>query len=200
MTAPANASLANTRIGGREYPARSSPRCGTCSHPQRRHIEERLVRGDNPAAIAADLDPDQPLTSRQILDHLRSHLPVADEAVARFREQEADRRGQLVAEGAERVVTALSFARRVISGVDLRLELGDVQPSVADALRAAVLLAPFEEQAATGYTEGDTYEGFLAYVRAIDATCTQEQVRKIGEIIRNDPVMREQWARYEAQQ
>lgn len=195
MTAPLNQSLASIRVAGREYPATGTSRCGTCSHPERESIERNLVRGWSPATIAASLPPDRTLTARQIGDHFRGHLPIKDEAVQRFRQQEADVRGEVVDEGAEQVVTALEFARRVMVKVDTRLASGDLLPGVTDGLRAAQVLAEHEDAVEGGYSREDVTEAFLRYLAAIRANCTSDQIKAIGGHLRADPVMRELIAR-----
>lgn len=158
------------------------------------------MAGDSPGSIVASLPDEHPLTVRQLMDHFRAHLPLANEAVARFRDSEADRRGALVTEGADRVVTAMAFARRVMRQVDVRIEHGEVQPTVSDALRAAALLAPAEVDNQAGITQDDAYNGFLAYARAIQNHTTPEQANKIGADLRADPLMRSLLERRAAQE
>lgn len=195
MSAPLNSSLATIRLGGREYPAAGSQRCRTCSHPERDVIERHLVRGWSPATISASLPPDRALTARQIGDHLRAHLPVQDEGVQRYRERAAEERGDVVAEGAEQVVTALEFARRVMVTVATGLASGDLVPKVNDGLKAAQLLAATDQDDQDGYSKETVTTAFMVYLAGIRATCTPDQVRGIGEAVSSDPLMRDLFAR-----
>lgn len=195
MTAPSNQSLATVRLGGREYPASGSQRCGTCVSPEREAIERHLVRGWSPATIAQSLPPERALTARQIGDHFRAHLPVADEGVQRYRERAAEERGETVEEGAEQVVSALSFARRVMVEVDARLAAGDLQPQVRDGLKAAQVLADHDVDHDGDLSRDDVAEAFMRCLAAIRANCSADQVRAIGRDIGRDPLMREILAR-----
>lgn len=195
MTAPLNQSLGTVRVGGREYPARGSSRCSTCCHPDRDVVERYLVRGYSPARIAQSLPQDQPLTARQITDHFRNHLNIKDEGVQRYRESVAEERGQVVEQGAEQVVTALEFARRVMTTVDARLASGDLRAGVADGLRAAQVLAEHDGPDSGQFSRDDVSVAFLRYLTAIRSNCTAEQVRAIGQDLGADPIMRELLAR-----
>lgn len=195
MTQPRNAALATVRVGGREYPATGSQRCGTCTHPERAAIEHHLVQGWSPGTIAASLPADRRLTARQIGDHFRAHLPIADEGVQRYRERAAEERGKVVEPGAEQVVTALEFARKVMATVHARLGSGDLLPGVRDGLRAAQVLADHDRDSDGAFSRDDVTAAFMQYLKAIRSNCTPEQVRAIGRHLGDDPVMRDLLAR-----
>ena len=195
MTAPSNQSLAFVRVGGREYPSLGSQRCGCCVHPLRESIERQLVQGRSPGSVVASLPEAQPLTARQVGDHYRNHLPIQDAGVAMYREQQAEARGDLVAEGASHVVTALSFASRVVSTVDARLVAGEIEPSLTDGLKAAALLAPVEQDVDSDVDMDAINQGFMEYLRAITTVCSREQVQAIGAHLAANPVMKALWDR-----
>jgi hypothetical protein len=194
VTAALNHSLATVRVGGREYPATGSQRCATCVHPERADIEGFLVRGWSPESISKSLPADLALTGRQIGDHYRHHVPVHQEGVAKYREAAAEARGLMVAVGAEQVVTALTFAQRVMTTVDARVATGDLIPTIADGLRAAQVLAAVAEVDGGGPSDEETTIAFMVYLKAIRQTCTKSQVKEIGRIISSDPVMQRMWS------
>jgi hypothetical protein len=198
MTAPTNQSLATVKIAGREYPAQGSQRCGACVHPLREALERALVRGQSPASIVEQLGDNHPLSVRQINAHFKNHIPLVNEAVARYREKQAEARGDIVAEGAEQVATALSFAQRVVSNVDLRLQQGEIQPTVADALKASTLLALTEGDPEAGRTDEAIFEAFMSYTKAIRTNTSAEQFAAIAKDIKADDVLRDLYQRWEA--
>jgi hypothetical protein len=68
-------SVSMIRIGGREYPVRSSPRCFVCRSPHRLVIEEALLAGSSLKQIVARLPADCSLTQRSVRDHVKEgHL------------------------------------------------------------------------------------------------------------------------------
>lgn len=153
------------------------------------------MQGDSPSAIAADLPPDRPLTPRQIGDHFRRHLPITDEAVARYREAAAERRGQVAEVGAEREVSALMFTRRLMLIVHARLARGEVVPTVADGLRAAAVLAPLEDhEAGSDHLPRDEVgTAFMAYLAAVRQHTQPDQFARIAADIKGDPVLLSLW-------
>ena len=94
MTAPLNASLATIRTAGREYPRKMAQNCRVCKSANRLTIEQMVVEGLPPSAIAKRIPADDHVTPRNVSDHFRnSHLPVADEGVVRFKELISERDG-----------------------------------------------------------------------------------------------------------
>src|SRR5690606_33877545 len=71
-------SAVSYRLGGRDYPMRSEPKCETCQHEYRAEIERGLLRAYSPTSVWRSL-PEKaqaPVSIKQIGTHARTHMPV----------------------------------------------------------------------------------------------------------------------------
>ncbi len=173
MTAAANASLVECRIGGTVVPLTRSPRCRTCRSGSRRDVEIALAQGRSYSEIAA-LFPESGLSKRHLSEHYRrGHLPLDSPQVRRVVAEQATENGEVLEVAVAAQVAARTFARSVVRRVAERLADGDIQPSVSDAVAMARLLAQYDDvvierdvlRAEVGRTH-DGMSGLLALVRS----------------------------------
>jgi hypothetical protein len=189
--------LATIRLGGREYPLVSERACKTCSSPHRDIIERDSVSGRNWATIIRSSPDDAGLSERNLSDHWRNgHLPVEAVAVSELAERQAEQRGAVVKEAAKKIVDYLDFAQTVVGRVNERVATGDIEPSVADALRAADLLARYQPETTTT-NEADYLTAFMAYHETAAEIMTAEQFQDFGRRLEANQVLRELSRRYE---
>lgn len=187
------------RLGGRMYPLRSVPQCKVCNSHYRVEIERGLIKSYGYTAIHRSL-PEQAkseLSIRNIEEHARRHLPV-DEGIRRaVIEARAKELGTSIEDAEGALVDHISFARVGVQKVFQAMSEGRLEPDVKDGIAFATLLLKVEQAAGEGVDEEMLFGGFMAYLKAIRAVCTPDQVRAIGSQLRQDPVMRSLLARSE---
>lgn len=137
------------RIGSREYPMRTVPRCKTCQHPQRSQVETMLMRGYGYAAIRRALgDEGQGSESRLSTENLRnhaSHMPI-DVAVRRaMLEAHATSIGQEIDGCETSIVDALGLLKGVVQATWEGMADGTIQPEISEGISAAKALASFQQ-------------------------------------------------------
>jgi len=183
-----NASLAMVRIGGREYPAVNERTCRTCCSDYRDTIERETVAGRTWTAIIRSLPDDAGLTERNLSDHFRNqHLPVAAEATKRLAVRQAQDAGAVTEAAVTHVVDYLNFAQTVVGRVSQRVATGEVEPNVADGLRASELLARYQPD---HQLDESTYLlAFVTYHEHAQTVMTPAQFQEFGRLLSTDPTL-----------
>src|SRR4051812_40048561 len=85
---PQRGSVAYVRVGGREYPIAVAPKCKVCGSARRREIEELMLAGQSGRHVIRTLGlEDADLSTRNLTDHFRAHVPLAAATVDAIRDQ-----------------------------------------------------------------------------------------------------------------
>ena len=190
MNQAANASIARVRVGGRDYPAVSEPRCRVCcSNDFRLRVENEIIAGRTWSMIAGDLPTEAELTARHIGDHYRNgHMPVQEATVVRAIEQQAEERGEPYEAVVEASAAHLDLCRAVVGRVNQRIVVGTLEPGVRDAIAAAALLAKFDP-GPPDTSERDVLEAFTAYHDTARELLSPEMFREFGHRLSANPLL-----------
>lgn len=192
------------RVGGRQYPMKSAPQCKVCQHHSRQQIESLILQGVGYAAIVRRLGLHeevtddqgrvvvQALTSRNVGEHIHNgHMPVNESITRVIMEDRARELGRDFEGDEANLADHITFARVSVARVFQRLQSGEIEPTMRDAIRLTTLLARIDLQAAEeGMDQDAMLRGFAVYMEAMREECTPQQIAAIGRRIVNDPVMR----------
>lgn len=197
MPAPANASIARVRVGGREYDAVSERTCRTCGSEYRAEVERQAIAGRTWARIVDSLPANANLTARNIADHWRNgHVPVSEPTVAALLEQQATERGDVTQAAVEQVLSHLDFARVLIGQVRRRVLTGELKPDVRDAIRAMELLARYEPDPVLD--ESAIVTAFIEYHETAAEIMSVEQFAEFGRRLDENQTLNELAKRWDA--
>lgn len=179
------------RLGGRQYPMQSVSNCKVCQSSYRLEIERSLIRSYAPASIYRSLPPEaqEALSVRNITDHANKHLPLDHairQAAVTARTRELNRDIETV-EGA--LADHILFARVGLQRVYERLVDGSVQPDIKDGIAFAQLLLKVEQEIEGGLDAEMYAQGFMVYMAALQRVCNPDQIRQMGEIIHESPIL-----------
>lgn len=172
--------LVTVRVGDRDYPYRSEPRCKLCNHPMRREIEKSLAAGRTCGGLLNDLNLGADLTERNLQDHVANqHLPLNAPAARLVARQQADDVQGIVVPLVTAVAANLSLAHRIVDRVGQRLDEGVEEPTIRDGLIALRLIHEIER------TSGDDKakeweEAAFATLEAIKAIMSEAQLAEFG--------------------
>lgn len=194
MTAGANSSLVQCKIGGRVLPVRRSPSCRTCRSEVRRDVEIALAEGRPYVEIVASF-PESGLTARHLSEHFRrGHLPLDSPQVRKVVAERAAENTEVIKVGTDVGVEALTFARLVLSKAAVRLANGDIEPSFKDAIAAARVLADYDaiviERDDLQAEVIRTHSGMTALLRLVQGLVTDEEWAKLSRAVDSDPELR----------
>lgn len=192
MTRPAQGgpSIVAYRLGGREYPLRTNANCRVCQSPYRMSVEEELAAGRPYTAIARGLPEDARLSAQNVSSHYHGgHLPFDVEVHRRILERRAEKVGRSIEEGVESLVDEVSLAEVVVQRTYERMERGEIEPDVADGIRAARLLAAVGQEGDTGDKAAWT-EAFMVYFAAARRIMSAEQFAEFGAVLAANPILR----------
>lgn len=130
------------RLGGRTYPAEVVRGCPVCSNPLRAMIETHLVMGRSFASIARSLPAWAGVLPSAISRHARKgHLPLAEEVRRRIVSDRSEELGQDMEAQEGQLGDYLSFLRLGVADATDRLVRREVEPTLADGIRMAEILA-----------------------------------------------------------
>lgn len=193
MTQHLNASLATVTVGGRTYPYVTAKGCLVCNSPAevRLMAEEQTVAGRNWVKIAEALPEGCGLTARNVKDHYANgHIPVHEAAVQEHLDRASKQRGESVAPAAARLADHLDLAQAVLGRVHDRLQAGEVEPTVREALMAGEHLARYSGQAADAADEADYVEAFMIYHETAQKHMSPESLAAFGRDLVSNPVLK----------
>lgn len=198
-------SMVMTRIGGVEYPMRSVPTCRTCQSPYRVEIENDLLRGYSYAAIARGIEGRAPgnlphPSAESISAHLSNqHMPVQAAAQRRLIERRAEEIGRNIENEVEALADHVTLARMVVARGFERLQSGEIQPDLDEALAASRFLFQVEQQQDTSDLDQQALLQVLhAYMEITQQFVPPEQWEAYGRAVRSHPIIREMAERQEA--
>ena len=165
MHPAANAYCGTVTIHGETIPRVTVPQCKVCAHVHRDSVDAMLLEGRAYSTIICGLPPGHSLTERNVSEHaLRGHASIDEAMTASMKHVSAANKDavvevvpspvstllQPVADAtARRLSPALRLAERIVQRAYERLEEGDLDVDIKDALAAATLLERYAPAPAT---------------------------------------------------
>lgn len=194
--------MVSYRVGGREYPLKTVPRCHVCMSPHRFEIEEQIVAGRTYRKIheaIADLDENAP-SIRNITDHYNNgHMPLEMSSTRQIVEARARAVGKRVEEGTEDLADGISLLQVVVQKTFEAIAAGKIEPGVRDGLRATKLLGDLGEYDGAGVDQQAFMEAFMVYHETAEDIMSPEDFHRFGELLESNPVLKALAARYDGQ-
>lgn len=144
----AGRSVSSIRIGGKDYPTHTAPRCGVCRCAEREEIERRLVEGLSGTEIERLLAPnaevrtrykDEKMVAMAIGSHARKHLPSQRFLRMHQLEMAVRRQGLDPEDELANRMNATTLADMVVQIAGEKLASDELEPTLGDALAAAKL-------------------------------------------------------------
>lgn len=178
------------RVGGYDYPQTHDQQCKTCNSRYRVAIENALLKSYGYASIISSLPDTAGLTTRNIREHARNHMPMEEIARRVLIEQDAEERGLDIEGYRSTLANHVTFAKLGVQKVLEDMMMGNIKPDISDGIAFANLLMKVEEKAGDDFDTHSLTQGFIVYMEAMVAICTPEQVQAITDRITTHPVMR----------
>lgn len=183
-------SAINYLVGGRSYPMRTVAQCHTCTSHHRIEIEQGIIKGWAYKTVLRSLPEGHGVSLDSLGNHVRSqHLPM-DEALRRAMIEDRAIEIGLDVEGcANTLVDHVTFAKHGIQRTFERMAMGQIEPTISEAIALSHLLIKAEE-AAGGNLDNQAYaEGFRVYVEVAQSVMTTDQFRLFGARLSAHPIM-----------
>jgi hypothetical protein len=174
-------SLASIDVGGQTFPYKTESRCRVCSSRRRLDVERALVKGMTYAHIAETFGEPGGINARGVKTHVqRGHVPLNAPAVLAVAKARSDEVIEVITPLIRGAAANLSFAHAVVDRVRVRMESGEVQPSVRDGLAAMKLI--MECEAGSGPADvGEWQSEFIAVFDVVKEIMTPEQFAEMGD-------------------
>lgn len=191
------------KIGNREFPVVRSTRCGTCMHPARFQIEERILLNyglpsiskwvsDKRTTLEDGTEQDWPELSVVQLKYHKSqgHIPADADMISELAKRRAEALGIDLEEYRGRFVDHVVASEIVLARGVERLVKGEIEPDVKDTLTAAKLLGDLEA-AKNGDSSVEEWQQLMVlYFKTVQAAISQEQWLQIMNKISAHPLVR----------
>lgn len=196
MTAPVvrhdPRSMVMTRIGGREYPMKSHPRCKTCQHPRRMDIENSLLAGRSYRGLLADLDDDDLKPSYDgIRAHFQNgHMPLHAASQVALIERNAKRQGIKIEEAVEDLVDHITVAEMVVKQGFERMQRGEIQPEMADTLAAVKIVEQIQARTNSDLDHEMWVSATMSMLEDAKSLMTPDQWTQYGRKLANNPILK----------
>jgi hypothetical protein len=201
--APVSDSIIKIKIGNKEYPVVRSSRCGTCMHPARFAIEERLLlnygypsiikwMSGKSTRLTDGTEEEWPVLTKEQLKYHRDqgHCPADSDMIHDLAQRRAQSMGFDLEENRGRFVDHVVAQQSVLAiGVEALLK-GEIQPDVKDLLAASKLLADLEAAKNSDSSVEQWQELMVIYFKTVQATVSPEQWRLIMGKIANNPTVK----------
>jgi hypothetical protein len=156
-------SLASVEIGGESFPYKTESRCRVCASSQRVDVERAVAKGLSYQRIAETLGGPDGINARGVVAHVkRGHMPITAPAVRAVAKARSEEVIDVIAPLIRGVAANLGFAHAVVDRVRVRLDSGEVEPNVKDALAAARLI--IECEAGSGPADASEWQGEMMAV------------------------------------
>jgi hypothetical protein len=168
-------SLASVEVGGQSFPYKIESRCRVCSSRRRLDVERALVKGMTYQHIAETFGEPGGINARGVRAHVeRGHVPLNAPAVLAVARARSDEVSEVISPLIQSAAANIGFAHAVVDRVRIRLESGEVQPSVRDGLAAMRLIA--ECEARSGSADVSEWQSeFVGLLDAVKAIMTTAQ-------------------------
>lgn len=177
------------RVAGRTYPLKVVRNCVVCRSPYRIYIENALLKGHTYTSIADGLPEDCRVKATHIGAHYRNrHMPLEEHARREIIERQAKQLNLSVVEG-DRVLTHHAFLQGLVGDVQERIATREIEPSIAEGLKAAALLERMQE---VEDSEGEL-ENFRTAIRILMQTARAvmdgDQYQVYSQRLLSDPTL-----------
>jgi hypothetical protein len=185
-------SIVMTRIGGREYPLRTMPRCKTCVHPERLTIETLLVEGYPYAQIHRSLDDDE---YRPSLFSLRTHvanghMPIGAAAERALIERNYERSGRRIEEAVEEIVDHVAVTEVVMKKGFERMQKGEIAPDMADVLQAVKIMDSISQRTQTAMDQEMWIGATMAMLEDARTIMSAQQWAEYSVKLKTNPILK----------
>lgn len=191
-------SVVTYKVGGREYPMKTSRQCKVCMSPHRFTIEEHLISGRVYRKIAEALPEDADISSRNIESHYHNgHMPLEQAAVRQIVEERAQKVGKRIEDSNQSLIDGMTLAEVVVHKTFEQIAAGEIRPDLKDGLAAAKFLAEMGEYDEGGADMAAITEAFIVYHEEAEQTMSPEQFRDFGKRLAKNPVLKALASRYE---
>ncbi len=197
MMGDTNASLVQCVVNGVKVPYVRIPMCRVCRSGSRRDVEIALAEGRPYAEIAA-MFPDSGVSARNIGEHYRrGHLPLESVEVKEIVAAQAAENQAVVQVAVDRQVEPLRRANTVLKRAQERLDAGEIQPTVREAIAASKVLAQHDAVLIERDRLRDqlkrSNKNITKLFRLVSDIMTEEQWSELGKRMEADPQMRPLW-------
>lgn len=184
------------QVGGQQYEYAVAAACGVCVWFRRDEVDAQLAAGRCPADLVTEWSYTSGPTVAELREHVAlGHVPVDQPPASVAAATEVTPRVLSLGSGVASVDEGdvVGFAEKVLSALSVRIEAGEVQPTMRDGLAAANLLARLDAiRDPAGYVEESTVFGVMeAWGAAAKKVMTGEQMRTFGQILNQDPLLLE---------
>ena len=189
-------SMVVTRIGGRDYPMRSSASCFTCQNPNRLSIESDLIKGYSYTTIARGLEGTPTghfphPTARQISDHVKNdHLPIQVSAQRRLIERRAKEIGRSIDEHEDSLADYVTVNQMIVSRGFERLQDGDITPEITDVIAASKFLHQIEQTSDGDIDENTWRDALMAYMETTREFIPAERWSEYSAAMHANPILK----------
>jgi hypothetical protein len=185
-----DASVVQYSIGNRTYDLDNRKNCNTCSSRYRGKIESLLMQGRTPGWISKNLPEDSDVKYASILNHSK-HLTGMAAQTRQIQEERAVEIGRSIEEGNHFLVDEVTLSRIIVMRVSERIGLGEIEPTIGDAMAAAKFLST--TAAAEGGGIGVDQEAYAAstmrYFELAKANMEPQDFLRFMQQLRSDPIL-----------
>jgi hypothetical protein len=181
-----------TRVGNHNFPRYIGARCKVCnSLAYRDDIEQWLLRGYTPAAIASHLPEDAGLSKTNIIDHVRNgHLQLDEHTKRVAIETRAKESGWDPDEHDGLLADHVTFARLGVQKVFEKMMDGGLEPDIRDGIALASLLVKVDEIAGQSVDYQQTIRMVARLISVIEEQVPEDILQRVKHIIQADPIFR----------
>lgn len=180
-------------LNGYLYEMPIEPKCKTCRSPYRAQTESAVVRGYSYAAIERALPDEANLSWRNISDHFKNgHMPLRERAKRLVVEERAKELNLDVEKAEKSLIDHITLAKASIQRVFERMQSGEIEPDMGDAIQFARLLVQLELELAGdggGLNASVLRDLLMVYSQVIGEHCDDETMAKIREDLYSHPVL-----------
>lgn len=201
--------MVSYRVGGREYPLKTMPRCPVCMSVFRFDIEEEIVKGRTYARIhrevisrceAQGMDVSEAPPRISISNHYNNgHMPLEFSQQRQIVEDRARQVGKRVEEGLDQIVDGITLMETVVLKSFEAIAQGRIEPTVRDGLAASKLLAELGVYDGSDVDQQAYVNAFMAYHETAERIMSSEEFSRFGDALATNPVLKSLAARYEGE-
>lgn len=181
-----------TRIGGKDYPLYSDPRCKTCQHPDRVGIENALLVGRSYVAILNSLPEDEYKPAyRGILYHFNNgHMPLEAAAQRALIERNWIKQGKAIEDAVTDMVDHVTVAEMVVKRGFERMQAGEISPDMTDTLNAVKIVESIQSRTNADLDQEMWVSATMSMLEDARAIMSAEQWAKYGKKLAANPVLK----------
>jgi hypothetical protein len=177
---------------GERYAYELIDACPVCVSHWHAEVDEQLIAGRSPSEVVGNWSYSAGPSVAEVREHVaRGHVRVTRTpgAGGGVFDSAAGSPGRDAAPAAGQDIAGL--AKTILGALALRIEAGEVQPSMRDGLNAANLLARLDVgNDPVGYVDVNTLEQVMAaWMDALRPVLTKAQMNEFGRTLDNNPLL-----------